>query len=291
MNFLIRLSVVVIFAAASSGRLAAQTVFQVQGTGVNSIQQKLGGADGKGLHMGWLVPPDKLVLDSQATKVYVYSSANHELAADFVGPLDPAALAKIRQQHCMPCGETGATPAQYYEYKVTSMAVVMAERVLASEAAIPDAQLGHKSAYRSKFLVKKAAGILGIKKGQLHKYLYYRSADERCDYSFHAFYDPKTKELKRFGRMLERRGVLIATDAQDFDSSKLCAKCKAPTYADSLDSVFHPVNLIGTSALPCPIILEDSSSGDDKGLSLVTYDLDGVKSEMRVRENTANCCK
>ena len=269
----------------------SQTVFQAQGSGANAIQQKLGGADGKALQMGWLIPPDKLVLDSQSPKVYAYSSANQEQAANLVGPLDPAALAKIRQQYCMPCGETSATPTQYYEYKIASAAILTAERALVSETQIPDSQLGHKNAYRSKFLVKKAAGILGIKKGQLHKYLYYRSADERCDYSFHAFYDPKTKELKRFGRMLERRGVLIAADAQDFDPSKLCANCKTPTYADSLDLVFHPVNLIGTSALPCPIILENSNSGDDKSLSLVTYDLDGVKSESRARENTANCCK
>ena len=269
----------------------AQFLFEPQGAGTNVLQQKLGGTDGKALQLGWLLPPDKLVLDSQYPEVHVYSSAPKEQAAKLVGPLDSTAVAKIRTRFCMPCGEPPAYKDQYYEYKVEGGSAQKAERVLVSCSTVPDAQWGHKQAHRTKFLLKKAAGILGIQKGQLHKYLYFETPDGKFDYSFHAFYDPKTKALKRYGVMLEKRGVLIATDGSDFDPANYCDGCRMPTYNDPLELVLDPVNLLETSLLPCPVVLEDTSTAEGRALSLLTYDLDGVKSELRAYEYTVNCCK
>ena len=264
----------------------SQTAFDFKGDAANPIFQKLGVNADKPMRLGWLVGTDKLITDINVPEISVYSSSNKVLTAKLVGPFAKADMDAIRTKSCVACDST----VGYFQYQLDGLVRLDGERVLVTSA-FPDSKVGFEKIKMTNFLIKRAAELLGAKKTDPHKYLYLRSMDGKFTYSFHAFYDLKTRALKSYGILLYKRGVLLAKESKDFDPAQNCEGCPVPTFNDPLDEVYLPVNFVETSALPCPLVLVGTSSAEGRGLSLLTFDMDGVKSEIKATESVVNCCK
>ena len=263
----------------------SQSAFDFKGEATNPILKKLGVDAEKPLVMGWVITPDTMISDINISYINVYSSSNKVLNAKLIGPLTTDEMAVIRKKSCVACDTT----LSYYKYQLEAPVRLDGERVLVTSA-LPDARIGFEKIKMTNFLIKRAATLLGAE-GLLHKYLYLRSLDGKYTYSFHAFYDPKSKVLKKYGILLHKRGVLLAQDAHEFDPAKNCEGCPVPTFNDPLDDVYLPINMIDTTVLPCPLMLVGTSSAEGRGMSLITFDTDGVKSEVKAAESVVNCCK
>ena len=279
-------SVLVMIFTCVSAPAFSQSAFDFKGDPGNPITQKLGVGTEMPLVMGWVVAPDKLIADINISYINIYSSSNKVLNAKLMGPLTKDEMAVIRKKSCVACDTT----LTYYQYQLEAPVQKDGERVLVTTA-LPDARIGFEKIKMTNFLIKRAAGLLGAESNLLHKYVYLRSLDGKYTYSFHAFYDSKSKALKKYGILLHKRGVLLAQEAKSFDPAKNCEGCPIPTFNDPLDEVYCPVNFIDTSVLPCPLVLLGTGSAVGRGLSLVTFDTDGVKSEVKASESVGNCCK
>lgn len=283
MKYFIVLSLIMFSASRTA---FPQSAFDFKGDATNAILQKLGVGVDKPMRLGWLVGTDKLISDMNAPEMSVYSSSNKILTAKLIGPLSAADADAARKKSCVACDAA----VSYFQYQLDGLVRLDGERVLVTSA-FPDSKLGFEKIKMTNFLIKRAAVLLGAEKGALHKYLYLRSLDGKFTYSFHAFYDSKSKALESYGILLYKRGVLLAQEAKPFDPAQNCAGCPVPTFNDPLDEVYLPVNFIETSVLPCPLVLVGTSSAEGRGLSLVTFDMDGVKSEVKASESVVDCCK
>ena len=267
--------------------LFAQITFKAVGEGPNLIQQKLGTEAGVGFRMGWAASDGKLLVDEQIPSVYVYAGSSSVLTGKLLGAVEVGEIQKIRRLYCVAC----ATDPTYYQYQLDKPETKAGQRVLVSPSPLPDTVLGFQEIKVNHFFLKKAAGILGADPSLLHRSLYLRTPDGKFTYSFHAFYDRKSNVLKSSGVILEKRGVLLAKDTSVFEAQTTCKDCATPNYADPLDKVFSPVNLLQTASLPCPIVILNNYTPEGRALSLLTFDLEGAKSEMRAYETLLNCCK
>ena len=238
------------------------------------------------VEMGWLVPPHTLFMDHKRSQAYIYSSLTTVLKAKYLGPVGDSEIKKMEQKYGMLCD----TDETYYKYRVEGLDLKQAERVFVAAEPLPGAKLGFKKINPTQDMLDKARKALGSPE-VLHKFLFLQTLDGKFVYSFHAFYHQKSKEIAKYGMVLQDgNGVVLAKTSRTVPKNvEWCDGCDTPAYKDPLSWIYDPVNLLETSAFPFPVILMNTPGGEGAALSLVTFDSKGSRSEIRAYEYDVHC--
>lgn len=252
----------------------------------NFILQGLAKGLKEPLGMGWLIPPNTVITNKKYEKVFVYSDSEQGQKGSFSKALDPAETQKIRQQSGMACGSSDS----YFQYDLAGSEVKTPKRVIVSEEVIPDAQLGFQKVELTSKELEPIFKALGGRQNFTHQYIAIRTSDGAFTYSFHALYDPNKKVLRKSGVILQGKdGVVIGKTVEQFDAAQACQNCGIPTSDEPISTIYSPINVIQTSLFPEPLVVLDAGDANGKGISLLTFDTKGVKSEVRAVENTSDC--
>jgi hypothetical protein len=252
----------------------------------NYILQTLDNGIHGSLQLGWFVPPRLVILDKKYPEVYFYSSSNEPLHAVFSKALTKEEADQYRKQSRITCDPSDS----YFSYSQEAPDVKAEALVVASKDPLPQAKLGFEKGELSKQDLEAALKALGGRENFGHKVLCLKTLDGHFKYSFHALYDPKTKQLRKSGIVLQGSdGKVLAKSLERFDPAQAYNGCGIPTSDDPLEAIYSPLNLLQTSLFPYPLILMEADHLDAKILSLVTFDIKGAESEISATENVSGC--
>jgi hypothetical protein len=247
----------------------------------NFILQGLAKGLKEPLGMGWLIPPNTVITNKKYEKVFVYSDSEQGQKGSFSKSLDQTEAQKVRQQYGMACGSTDS----YFQYDLGGSEIKTAIRAVVSEEVIPDAQLSFQKVELTSKELEPLFKALGGRQNFTHQYVAIRTSDGAFTYSFHALYDPKKKVLRKSGVILQGKdGEVIGKSVEQFDAAQACKNCGIPTSDDPLSKIYSPINLIQTSLFTYPLVVLDAGDANGKGISLLTFDPKGAKSEVRAYE-------
>lgn len=238
------------------------------------------------LEMGWFIPPDILIADKKIDNPVIYGDGGQVVKATYSKPLQADGLDKIRQQYGLPCG----TATSYFQYSVDQKGITQAGRAVYSADPVPDLKTAYQTHELSSDQLNSVLGALGGKQGFLHRYVAYSVGADGFVIAFNAFYDSSAKGLRKSGIvLLDKKGKALAKTIESYDPSQACKGCGIPTSDDPLERVYDPGDFIQTSLLPYPLVVLKIENSEGKGLSLVTFDTKGIKSEVRAFEFAKDC--
>jgi len=238
------------------------------------------------LWLGWILPPDRLVLDKKVKEVTVYSARNAASVGKLIGPISKSDLKETRDRFQMICDPY----SNYFVYRLTGPAVDEPERAVVASGAFPNTQVGYRKIELQADNLDKALEALEGKGKNIHRYRALQTTDGQFVYSFHAFYDPSSKQLVKLGIILQgAHSKVIGKSVERFDPAQNCNDCGLPLLDDPIEKAFDPINLFQTSLFPNPLVLLRSAPSGARSLSLVTFDAKGHKWEVWASESLADC--
>lgn len=255
--------------------------------------------------MAWLVPPDIIITDEKFPIIYLYTDAREIQKAQLVKPFDKAEIAKIRKKYGVACEEYPGERAQttYYLYKMSRKPDKplggYPDRVFYTSKATEPAKAGFKygvleeKKLRDVFQTIKTGG-----KKFLHRHFTVLPAGSAHVYSFHGFYDDKSKLIFKEAVVLhDANGRVLAKISWDISEDTLCDGCPHPAFlnenpeapaADMTES-FRIINAFSLPRFSYPVLMLETSSVETRAISFMTFDAKGKYSEYRASEYFVNC--
>jgi len=116
------------------------------------------------------------------------------------------------------------------------------------------------------------------------------AASDGSVYSFHAFYDPKSREAFAQGIALSKQdGSILAQDFEEYGEECPCVDCALPLYDWQPVGVFFPLNVLRVQGFAYPVLVMDTSTFEGGAISLVTFDENGARVEFRLYEYVMTC--
>ena len=238
------------------------------------------------LRLGWIIPPDLLMVDKKTEMVSAYGAGIRAESVQYQGPLSPKELADIRGRYHMICDPY----SNYFVYRLTGPVAEEAQRVLVSAAPLPGGQVYGQSVSLSPEQLDKALQALDGKGKFVHHYRALGTPDGSFTYSFHGFYDPSTHQLMKSGIVFQGKGSkVLAATLEKFDPAQGCEGCDMPRSDEPLERVYDPIALVQTTLFPEPLVLLRGQANGSQSLSLLTFDSKGRKAEVWATEGLADC--
>ena len=245
--------------------------------------------------LAWRVPPRTIVAPEKAPALWIWSEAASLTRADYRGKVTPAELRDFRRGEGIACarapehdryelsksvdGEDGepADPAHgdAVFYTAKSGAQIIGDATISETSSEELARAGKLFGIIDRATRSKGFNVIA------GEYVF----------TFAGFYDEESDAMYTSGLILSKHNgsTTIASHSWDVSPDTLCEGCEVPHYDDPLEDTFGLLNLVRIPHFPYPLLLEDSGTDEEDGLSLVTFSAQAGYSEYRVYQSTDGC--
>lgn len=128
-------------------------------------------------------------------------------------------------------------------------------------------------------------------RGALRRDTAYGVSGESLSYSRHRLYDAKSKLLREEAILLHGGdgGIIAHAVHRGIDTGGHCDGCAAPSYGVEVSGLYRPLQMFGLPGFAYPVLLLDTSTFENEGLTLLTVTHGGNVTQFRVSEYVMHC--